>query len=456
MLPKPDSLRLVLFGPDGQTVLGVGDSEPEGEDAEEGAEKERDAEKAQRAIGPMRLTPEMLQVAAGHQDLGQAFLRVVADAGIELSYDLKLAVIPPCFALDAQDGYEENDTFETAASLKDEPEQALHVCKNDQDWFRVKVKAGEDLFIDVVSGQDAETAAVPPLDVGLFELDGVTSVGDVEVLQTPQGMLYGVELRGATQDREILLKVTGLDDNQQGPYRILTYRYRSCEEGGDDRMEENDKKEEAKELPRGQGPTRHLRRCPADADFYTIKAQKGDQIVLGLKHDAIEEGGAPMAFRLWDETGTTLVVEGKVVEAAPPAVSPVQMALATQKLDEIEEDEEKIFILEVDDAADSARYYHIIPLDGDKAQPPPQEQEQEQEQDEDEDEDEGEEKKDEGEEGSDEDKKDQAEPSEEEEKEEARRANIEEILENLEESDDNFQLKKALEDVPERYIENDW
>ncbi len=451
MLPGPESLRLVLFGPDGETVLGVSDADPEGFDAG------KEGDKAARSIGPLRLTEDMLAIAPGSRDLGQAFLRVVADENIELKYDLALKVIPPCFAL--EDDYEDNDSAAAAAPIKEEAEQAAHVCKGDEDWYAVEVKAGEDLFIDVIAGTDAETESSPPLEVGLFEADGVAVASAVEEVQTPAGRLYGVGLRAAEVDRRVLLRVRGANNAEQGPYRIQLFRYPPCEQGGDDRLEENDARDAATELPRGQGPTRHLRLCPGDPDHFKIAGQKGDHIVLGVRYDALEGdggiGGPPVVFRLWNEGGDTLIAEGQPVVVAPPQVSPVQMALAGEELKE-----DAGFILEVDaPGSTAARYYDIIPLDGDKSQPPPQEpqepqDEEQEEKDQQDQEDQADQEPQEPQEPQEE-EEGQPKPSEEE-AEEEKRANIEELLENLEESDDNFQLRKALEDVPERYIENDW
>lgn len=471
MLPKPEMLRLVLFGPDGESILGVAEDNPE-----EMTPPKEGQEKAERVIGPLRLTADMLEIPQGSQDLGGAFLRVVADEGLEFEYDLTLEVIPPCFAL--EDKLEDNDVIGDAKALGDGQEEfALHVCKEDEDWMTVDIKAGETLFIDVLAELDAETAMVPPLEVDLFDESGTERLSEVEVVPTPVGMIYGVQLRDATEDRKLVLRVRGKDNAHQGPYKVRLYRYSPCGQGGvgDDRLEENDEVTAASELPRGEGPVRHLRLCPGDADFYTIAAQEGDRIVLGFKYDELEADAdadaPPVVARLWNEAGNTMVTEAVPVQVAPPNVAPVQLALSGEELEE-----DTGFVLEFSSALLEPRFYNIIPLDGDKAQPPPQPQQQqgdqeqdEQEQDQDQEQDgEGQEEQDEqdgdpqespeqGEDDQEQQEESQPSPADEEPSQEGeRREAIEQLLENLEDSDDNFQLKKALQDVPDRYIENDW
>ncbi len=465
MLPEPGMLRLVLFGPDGETVLGLSQDNPE--DMKPPKEGE---EKAERAIGPLKLTADMLEIAPGSRDLGQAFLRVVADGDLEFKYDVKLEVIPPCFAM--EDDYEDNDSLEAAKPLQNSAEpQKLRVCEDDEDWFTYDVQPGDDLFIDVMSEMDAERQRLPVLDLALMDETGQEVLSTVEEVQTPAGRIYGVKLRGITEPRKVALRVRGMENKEQGPYSVSVYHYKPCgQSGGDDRLEENDRPEAATELPRGQGPVRHLRYCPGDPDFLKFAAQKDDQIQLGLAHEEFEDDPpappAPMVFRLLNAGGDTVVTDGQVIQVAPPQTSPIQQALGTEKIEE----EEVSFMLEVDSPVMVPRFYSIIPLDGDKSQPPPQEnqpQDGEQDDEENEDQEGDQEQSDQGDEG---DK--QQEPSEQDEPqdgeqesgqeeeeatpEEERREAIEQLLENLEDNDDNFQLKKALEDVPDRYIENDW
>ncbi len=450
MLHDVSALRMAVVGPDGQTVLGVGKPAL---DPETGEPKPDEDEKLVRVVGPLRITPDMLG-GVGEREQAPALLRVAADAGVELKYDVRIDVVPPCFALEEES--EDNDSAETAATLGDEPEQRMHVCKGDADWFQVRVNPTETLFIDVDSSLDVETQRVPLLQVGLYAEDGVTPLSEVEQIQTPSGPLYGVQIRDPELPRVALLKIQGVDGEQQGPYRIRTYRYLPCETGvGDDRFEDNDQPAAAKDLDRSQGPIRHLRHCPGDHDFFKLAAQKEDRIMLGLHHDDVK---GKVTFRLMNESADTEVVAGSATGRPE-----VQLAFGTE---EIEEDTNFILHVDYTEAATDPSgvdfsppthfFYDVIPLDGDKSQPPPQEpedgdgdsddkddQEQEGEQDQEPQDEPGEPSEDEAEEP-------EPEPGDEE------KERIEEILENLEESDDNFQLKRALERLPERYIENDW
>jgi tetratricopeptide (TPR) repeat protein len=451
MLHDPTALTVALVGPDGETVLGVGKPAL---DPETGKPKPDEDEKIVRVIGPLRITPEMLG-GVGEREQVPALLRVAAESGVELKYDVRIDVVPPCFALEEES--EENDTAQTAANLGEGEEHRFQICKGDPDWLSVQINPTETLFIDVDSSLDIETQRVPLLEVGLYAEDGVTKLSEVEQIQTPSGPLYGVQIRDPASAASARLLIKGIDDEQQGPYRVRVYRYLPCESGaGDDRLEENDQPQAAKDLDRTQGPVRHLRYCPGDRDFYKLTAQKEDRIMLGLHHDEVP---GRVTFRLMNESADTEVVAG-----SPTGRPEVQQAFGTE---EIEED--TTFILHVDHSRpdlDPAGvdlnppthfFYDVIPLDGDKSQPPPeepQEGDEEGEENPDEEEKEGEEEEQEPQDGGDEgdEAEEQPEPTDSDEEKER----IEEILENLEESDDNFQLKRALERMPERYIENDW
>jgi hypothetical protein len=125
--------------------------------------------------------------------------------------------------------------------------------------------------------------------------------------------------------------------------------------------------------------------------------------------------------------------------------------VATEKFEE----EEVVLILEIDSEVDAPRFYDIIPLDGNsqqQQQPESGDDEQDKEQDKADSEQDKEQEQDKGDEES-----EKEEPKAPEEADDETRAEqLEEILESLEEGDDNFQLKKALQKMPNRIIENDW
>jgi hypothetical protein len=474
MLPSEESLRLVMFAPDGETLIGVSEGEPLDSPSAKKPLVER--EKARRVIGPVKLTRDMLQVEPGQSDraMAQGYLRVVGDEGLELKYTLKVEVIPPCFALQEQG--EDNNTLERAVL----PAQAqgvksdtpMHICADDEDWMRVDVGAGETLFVDVVAGMDAETGRAPALEISLLEAAGGESLSAVEEVPSPQGMIYGVSLRDVPEAKTLWLRVRPKGAEQQGPYTVQVFRYPSCEAGGDDWLEQNDQASAPAEFPADQGPLRHLRVCPGDADWFKLQGRKEDRIALGLKHDALEpapDGTPPgqVRFRLWNEAGDTITQEGQPVPAPPDGQpAPFQQVLTGEELKE-----EATFLLEIGADDGRARFYDLVPLNGHQMQPPQQQQQQQSDKQEPEDpqdpqdpqdpKDEQEAKQDEQEGQQPEDQPQEpqdpeAQEGEEEDPQEAREAQIEEILENLEESDDNFQLKRALENIPDRYIENDW
>jgi len=469
MLPSPEALRVTLLGPDGVRELGadLGKAEDVGVAGPDG--KVTEVEKVERTIGPLKLTADLLQLPPPYNEQNglPSFVRVSADDALEFKYTVKVDVIPPCFAL--EDKYEDNDTAATAAVLEAGQEQPVHVCRGDEDWYTFAVSPGDNLFIDVTSSVDLETETVPQLLVELYDEAGTTVVSPTETLQTPQGPLWGVQVRDVTEARTVKLRVKGLDTEQQGPYTLHIYAYPPCPAGGDDRFEDNDSPDKASTLPRGEGPTRHLRLCPGDADFHKIEAKKGDRVVLGVRYDELvedaEAGVAPVELRLLNADGNTIIAESNPVAVAAPEQSPVQRVVAT---DEVEEDE-VAWVLQIESPLDQARFYDIIPMDGDKGKNQQEQQEpqdgegepdeqdkQDQQAGEPKDEPKpGEEKDEEKDEEKEQEKEQEAQATPAEEK-EGSEEQMREILENLEESDDNFQLKKALENAPDRYIENDW
>jgi tetratricopeptide (TPR) repeat protein len=455
LLPAPDMLRIALFGQDGEEVLAVSkltEEEDPKADAQKG-DKKKD-ESLTMVLGPIKLTADMLKLAPplGDKAATPALVRVDNDAPTEFKYDLEVAVIPPCFAL--EDSFEDNDTLATAAALQPELAQDLHICKNDEEWFSFDLKAGEALFVDVVAGRDLETDTVPNLELELLDETGVTSLSEVESMNTPMGPLWGVGLKDNEVDRTVKVHIKGFENDQQGPYQLRVYHYPPCPTG-DDRLEENDSPAAPAEFPVQEGVVRHLRYCPGDPDYLKITSKKDDKIVLGLRYDESMadnvSGAAPMRFRLLDSTGTTLVVDSVPTESAPPEQTPVQLVVATEKFEE----EEVVLILEIDSEVDAPRFYDIIPLDGNsqqQQQPESGDDEQDKEQDKADSEQDKEQEQDKGDEES-----EKEEPKAPEEADDETRAEqLEEILESLEEGDDNFQLKKALQKMPNRIIENDW
>ncbi len=484
LLPRADMLRLALIAPDGQSLLTEDPALPLPDDA---APHDPAAETVTRTLGPLRLTPENLRLPPPYneQNALPVLVRVDADAPLEFTYDLKIDVIPPCFAL--EDDYEDNDDAQAAAPLKPDVDQPVHLCKNDDDWYAITLQPGDNLFIDVTPALDAETERIPDLDVTLFDEDGATPISATERLNTPQGPLLGVQLRDVQTTRTVKLRVRGADGQQQGPYTLHLYHYPPCEAGGDDRFEDNDRPDQTANLPRGQGPTRHLRLCPGDVDFFRIDAKKDDRVELGIRYDELPEDAdappdaPPVLFRLRNEAADTLLAESQPVQVAPPLTSPVQRVLASEPVEE----EKAAFTLEVASPAPLPRFYSLIPMEGDRGQD--QQQQQQDSQDQAGDPQDGQDNPDQqdsqdgqaqdGQDGQDKQDKQDGDPQDKqdaqaqdkedgqeqqqaaeaaarpEEDAKERRA---EILQALEEGDDNFQLKKAVRDVPDRYIENDW
>lgn len=561
-LPQPSDLELGLYDATGQQLLSVDRGQAE-------ATQGQDAPAAYGPIGQRKLERRLMRFTVTEEMLGAQgsalLLKVSAADELEFKYDLKIDAIPPCSAID--DKLEPNATADQAKPLKPGSEQ-LHLCAKDEDWYAMELELGDTLFVDLQPSEDIEFKRPPQLELEIRRQgsDKILASGKPE-----SGLIVGA-LWEVDKPGTYLVRVRGVDGEQQGPYAMQSYVYAPCPLG-DDRFEDNDDSSTAALLDPKAPMHRYLRLCPGESDYFKLplgepagaKDGKSDdkakakptshKLALGLsllsppkatdkkaakKGSAVEaapgdgEEEEALSFALLSPTGDQIIAEsvelsseeispkptkGKGGEEQAPTV-PIHRILQQDKL----EDAQALIRVK-----GPATFYHIIQLNPqsgqqddqsqqkdqpkdqedkqDKQKPqdqqdgeqPQQEQDQQKQdqadpqgQDEPKD---GEQPK-EGDEDPQEQREDNSDPNNpkdgeqdpkdeeqqegaspegeeqdepegdkkdgkkgkptEKKSEDPELRRIEDILRALEQTDDNFQMRKALQREPGRYIEKDW
>ncbi|MFU8804539.1 MAG: tetratricopeptide repeat protein, partial [Bradymonadaceae bacterium] len=468
-LPRPEDVHIAVFDNTGRTVIAVDQGLSQDE---AGLERANRSERVEREIERFELTPEVFPTAEG-----PLFIKVMAAEGLEFKYDLEIDMIPPCHVLD--DDYEPNGTAAQAKELAPGA-HSLHICPDNEDWFRISVPEEGTFFVDIQPGEDLEREVPPELNLEIRDEEGRTVVA--------RGAHDGTFLTAGLQDLEAggeyLMRISGTDDDAQGPYQLTLYAYEACPEG-DDYYSPNYHPALAQELEPQLPVHRYLRICEDTKDFFQIKPAEDGTLEWGLQRvdplaSTISPTGhfrrtsserlAELSFDRVDET-ETIIQEGDLVEevlpdgpVAAPLFAPMHRMLVAEELDE-----EESVMLRVEG---SPSFYHLVSIN---PQAPPQEDqdEQEEEQDQegdDEDQDGDEEDEDSSDENEDGDEEEDSQPEDGEdgddddaddepstrEPQDVNVQHIDDILKALEESDDNFQLKKSLENMPKRYLDKDW
>lgn len=474
-LPNAADLQIAIFDQTGDNVLVVDQGDPA----------------APTSGPPTERTIDRFLVEEGmvSGEMPHVLVKVTAAEHLEFEYDLEIESIPPCHAL--EDEFEDNDGPDESKLLQP-GNHNLHYCGADEDWFAVQTELGDSFFIDVQRPPDAERERPAALGFEIYDANGrVVATGEEE------GAFLTAGVRDITRPGRYMVRVFGQTDDEQGPYQLDLYNYAPCIVG-DDRFEENDTANAASQLDQTQPVHRYLRACDADPDYYRIdftEDQKPEdrKVEMGLARVSTPAPGADpteapnFEFDLVSRSGDQILVPGYKPELPENAEEPsVPIALLVQK-EEIEED---AAILRV---TGENEFYHLVQLN---VQNPEQDQQDQQDQQEEQDqqesddessdseeqedsssgeEDEQSEEQDEGgdseEERDEEGEEEQPEPQSGEEEpppeegesaeqqlspEEVEEGRLEDILKALEQTDDNFQMRKALENIPGRYIEKDW
>jgi len=281
-------------------------------------------------------TPDSSRVDVRFESAGQGvyFLKTYEDDDEEHSYKLAVEVLPPCEEL--QDQFEPNNTpaeatpldlrkfsadLQAAAAQQPPPPEEqrpppgvpVRVCPGDHDWIKFEIKQHESLMLQVVSIPIAGNLKVAITDAG-----GRILAEGIEVDLAGQGAPPGsgteterksvvATLLDLENDATLYLHVYGDSPEGEAAALIIPVVKPPCPEGDDD-MEDNDHRDEARELslpgtspaagpqppgppaapgPKGPQQIQHLlRRCPGDDDWFSVAMKEGDrvQVQIGFEH----------------------------------------------------------------------------------------------------------------------------------------------------------------------------
>ena len=409
-------------------------------------------------------------------------LKVSTTGDHEFRYDLHAESIPPC--PDREEGLEDNDTPDQAQAPGPGTHQ-MHYCAQDDDWFSIDIGEGETFFADVKVAMDAERQRPPDLRMEIYGPDEkLVAEGERE------GAYLTAGVREASQSGRYLIHIYGGTDDEQGPYEFELYSFGDCPLG-DDRMEENDDIPGATPIQPNQQVVRYLRACDGDLDFYRVEFPSEDDksVEMGLARIAIpppgdDEEPPPFQFDMVSSSGDQILVAGSEPEEQPeppPAAAgqpepppPIPIALVI-KAEDVDGSSANLRV------SGENEFYHLVQLSPPEDQGDQQPDESEEPNEGNKDPGESEEEKD-GEDGKNNDeaesedqggdKEDKSNPSQgdnqpkpqEEEQSESPtpqdkhgdKGRLQDILDALEATDDNFQMRKALQNMPGRFIEKDW
>jgi hypothetical protein len=120
-----------------------------------------------------------------------------------IKYTLQVKIMPPCPRGD--DGYEDNDTQETAREIQD-GEYPLRRCDNDDDWFKYTLKAGEEKEVTLAWNDDGKR-----LYLDAMSSDEVLSPSAIQDKGNEQGMK--VKLPSSENDVTYMLHAGGEGEN---------------------------------------------------------------------------------------------------------------------------------------------------------------------------------------------------------------------------------------------------
>jgi hypothetical protein len=321
---------------------------------------------------------------------GVHFLRVSETDDEEHPYSLTSSVLPSCESM--QDGFEKNDSKDTAARLDfrqapppEDGSQAppqpprTRICPGDHDWFKVALEEHESLLLQAnVQAVTGELTVEITDSEGRLLVTGARSEGGSQAPQQPgapetesQGIIaalldveksgdYFVHVRGSTAEAEAEAVLAGL--------------IRPPCPGGDDAMEDNDSRDTAAELafpeapeaganpaapgtgappaPPGAGTQQQqkiehlLRRCPADDDWFSLEVKKDQpmQLQIGFDHDR-----GDLNIAVFKDGEDEPVIESDESSAEQPGEGVNLVA-----------EEDTLFHIRVAGPGDATNFYHLL------------------------------------------------------------------------------------------------
>ncbi len=482
-LPQPDDLQLILFDDRGTETVSIDEGLPLNAPAD--LARINKQQRTQREIKTLRVTQEMLQTGQN-----QLYLKVAATEGLEFKYDLEIEVIPPCSELD--DKFESNDSARIAVPITP-GNHPLHICPGNEDWFRIDVQAGDSFFVDLQAGEDVEKKSAPEM---ALEIVDATTYKPIVTGRT-EGPYVTAGLQNILKSGEYLIRIRGADIEQQGPYSFDLHMFEPCPIG-EDRYAPNHAAQQPAELDPNTTIHRYLRICENNPDHFLVPVGEDKSIELGLSAvttdraviNATSTASPSFDLDLLSQNDGSVVASAVEPQAPQDDGAPrLETSLALSRVLIHPDIEEENALVRV---TGDPGFYHLVALNPPDSEDQDDKEEDKQEQDEDKKEDDeksedekSEDEKSEDEKSEDKDKKEdeksedekskdgddpsKQEPEKPAEPEDAEKAaadqqseqeadskHVQDILQALEDADDNFQMQKALENMPARLIEKNW
>lgn len=467
-LPHQSGAQLIIYDSTGQSILSIDKGL---EQSDEELNKANQTHRFERHITDFTVKPEHL----GGQREGLILIALLADPGLEFAVDLELEFVPSCQALD--DEFEPNNSAQEAASLAAGQHQ-LHLCPGDEDWFEITVDAGESLFVDLAPQPEMASKKKPELLFELRSQDGRSLLAETH----EDGPFLTTGLQDIEAPTTFLLRVTGTDPEQQGPYSLEIHQRSACPP-----PPVSGERPRAYSIGPEQQQLRYQRLCPGHPEHYLIAPDEEGHVKWSLS--TLPQGvWAPRAhqkqdfpeqnlelFRLQDSrliatsSPPTPLPEG---DDQPPASLTRDQILFAEDAPIGEQGllritgEPGFYHLQRQDEQDQDEQDQDEQEDQDDQNQDEQEQDDSEQDSQDQDQDEQSQEQDadeqteptdgDGDESQQDEEKPQPEQTPHEEEDEELSEESLQILRSLEELDGNFQLQRSFEDMHYRPVERDW
>lgn len=198
-----------------------------------------------------------------------------------------------CLAAECRpDQYEPNDNPEGASSIVAGVIRDLTLCgQQDEDWFRIALRAGDRININV----ETDLLAAGGLDVQLRD-------GSGRILKSnPLLVDHSVAVAA-----DYFIRVVTADVQARYALHILVVRGVPC---SDDTYEPNNEPSQAATL--APGTHSNLQACPGDPDWYVVDVPAGRTIGASLTHDPLR---GDLDLFLLDSDGRTQLASSRTVD----------------------------------------------------------------------------------------------------------------------------------------------
>ncbi len=449
----PTDVRIALIAPDGVGPIAV----------DQGLTGEA-SDSAQRAA-TVRRTMEAISIDERFATEGFVYLKVEVDGALEYTYELDVAVIPPCRVV--EDEFEEND-YPVAGATLSGGETVGRLCAGDPDFYKVYMNTGDDLFVDL-SPVVTDDGAPASIGVRLGSVDAVDAM-------TPQAsepdMITELSVRDMLEPADVALGLTTIAD-VEGNYQVTTFHYPPCPVGNDEFEPNNEMTQESvAQIPSDRAPLRHMRLCDADNDWYIYQIappeepEEGEEPPETRPFSAMadfEDPARTVIVEIYDPTTLQMVATSQIAPRTPEMPEDRAFAIASTT---IRSEVEAMIVRVYGDQG----YYHLsfpdtLPQqqqqqqsgDGDSEDESEENSDQQDPSESDDSDQDGESEQPDPSDPDDAESEDsQADQAEELSEDEQARQELMELLNSLEEDDLNLQLTQALENMPPLNTGNEW